>query len=213
MDGGAWWATVHGVTKSQTRLSDFTFFLTFFGFGKCSGASSQSSYWVGHCWLSYKVDFTLHVVIWSRSGSLLLRRIKEDSTSKQFFFFILGQLTRYPFIELFHLSNLLQMLNNLRMDNIEFFGNFSCSYKRISFSDALSWSLSTSSGHPLHSSSSRLSFPLQKLEPPLHGMFISSPGPNVLLMLWVVSAALLPILDSNKKIGGICFLSNIISIV
>ena len=27
MDGGAWWATVHGVTKSQTRLSDFT--LTF----------------------------------------------------------------------------------------------------------------------------------------------------------------------------------------
>ena len=24
MDGGAWWATVHGVTRSQTRLSDFT---------------------------------------------------------------------------------------------------------------------------------------------------------------------------------------------
>ena len=25
MDGGAWWAAVHGVAKSQTRLSDFTF--------------------------------------------------------------------------------------------------------------------------------------------------------------------------------------------
>ena len=25
MDGGAWWAIVHGVTKSRTRLSDFTF--------------------------------------------------------------------------------------------------------------------------------------------------------------------------------------------
>ena len=24
MDGGAWWATVHGVAKSWTRLSDFT---------------------------------------------------------------------------------------------------------------------------------------------------------------------------------------------
>ena len=24
MDGGAWWATVHGVTKSQTQLSDQT---------------------------------------------------------------------------------------------------------------------------------------------------------------------------------------------
>ena len=27
MDGGAWWATVHGVTKSQTRLSDFTYLI------------------------------------------------------------------------------------------------------------------------------------------------------------------------------------------
>ena len=25
MDGGAWWAAVHGVLKSWTRLSDFTF--------------------------------------------------------------------------------------------------------------------------------------------------------------------------------------------
>ena len=25
MDGGAWWAAVHGVPRSQTRLSDFTF--------------------------------------------------------------------------------------------------------------------------------------------------------------------------------------------
>ena len=25
MDGGAWWAAVHGVAKNRTRLSDFTF--------------------------------------------------------------------------------------------------------------------------------------------------------------------------------------------
>ena len=25
MGGGAWWAAVHGVAESQTRLSDFTF--------------------------------------------------------------------------------------------------------------------------------------------------------------------------------------------
>ena len=25
MDGGAWWAAVHGVSKSRTQLSDFTF--------------------------------------------------------------------------------------------------------------------------------------------------------------------------------------------
>ena len=27
MDGGAWYATVHGVTKCWTQLSDFTFFV------------------------------------------------------------------------------------------------------------------------------------------------------------------------------------------
>ena len=29
MDGGAWWSTVHGVTKSRTQLSDFTFHFLF----------------------------------------------------------------------------------------------------------------------------------------------------------------------------------------
>ena len=30
MDGGAWWATVHGDTRSRTRLSDFTFTFTLY---------------------------------------------------------------------------------------------------------------------------------------------------------------------------------------
>ena len=30
MDGGAWWATVHGVAKSRTRLSDFTSLYTIY---------------------------------------------------------------------------------------------------------------------------------------------------------------------------------------
>ena len=29
MDGGAWWAAVHGVARSRTRLSDFTFIFHF----------------------------------------------------------------------------------------------------------------------------------------------------------------------------------------
>ena len=28
MDGGAWWAMVHGVAKSRTQLSHFTFFFS-----------------------------------------------------------------------------------------------------------------------------------------------------------------------------------------
>ena len=41
MDGGAWWAAVHGVAKSRTRLSDFTFtfmyiiFLTQYEINNC----------------------------------------------------------------------------------------------------------------------------------------------------------------------------------
>ena len=41
---------------------------------------------------------------------------------------------------------------------------------------------------------------------------LAVPGPNALLMLCVVSAALQPILNLNKKITWICFWSNIISI-
>ena len=34
MDGGAWWATVHGIAKSWTRLSDFTFPFPFYALEK-----------------------------------------------------------------------------------------------------------------------------------------------------------------------------------
>ena len=33
MDGGAWWATVHGVAESQTWLGDFTFFISIIPMG------------------------------------------------------------------------------------------------------------------------------------------------------------------------------------
>ena len=34
MDGEAWWAAVHGVSKSQTRLRDFTFTFYFHAWEK-----------------------------------------------------------------------------------------------------------------------------------------------------------------------------------
>ena len=66
MDGGAWWATVHGVAKSRTRLSDFTFTFHFHalekemathssvlawripGLGEPGGLPSMGSHRVGH---------------------------------------------------------------------------------------------------------------------------------------------------------------------
>ena len=68
MDGGAWWAAVHGVTKSRTRLSDFTFTFHFHalekematyssvlawripGMGEPGGLPSMGSHRVGHDW-------------------------------------------------------------------------------------------------------------------------------------------------------------------
>ena len=66
LGGGAWWAAVHGVAKSQTRLSDFTFTFHFHtleremathssvlawripGTGEPGGLLSMGSHRVGH---------------------------------------------------------------------------------------------------------------------------------------------------------------------
>ena len=66
MDGGAWWAAVHGVAKSRRRLSDFTFTFHFHalekemathssvlawripGMGQPGGLPSMGSHRVGH---------------------------------------------------------------------------------------------------------------------------------------------------------------------
>ena len=57
--GGAWWAAVHGVAKSQTRLSDFAFTFHFYALEKAMAAHSSVPAWgipgtgshrVGHDW-------------------------------------------------------------------------------------------------------------------------------------------------------------------
>ena len=68
MDGGAWWAAVHGVAKSRTQLSNFTFTFQFHawekemsthfsilawripGTGEPGGLPSLGSHRVGHDW-------------------------------------------------------------------------------------------------------------------------------------------------------------------
>ena len=85
MDGGFWWATVHGVAKSRTRLSDFTF--TFHchalekemathssilawripGTGEPGGLPSMGLHRVGHNWS----DLAAAAWRWDTSGSLL----------------------------------------------------------------------------------------------------------------------------------------------
>ena len=45
MDGGAWLAEVHGVTKSRTRLSDFTFTFHFHALEKEMATHSSVLAW------------------------------------------------------------------------------------------------------------------------------------------------------------------------
>ena len=45
MDGGAWWAAVHGVAKSQTQLSDFTFIFHFHALEKEMATHSSVLAW------------------------------------------------------------------------------------------------------------------------------------------------------------------------
>ena len=45
MDGGAWWAAVHGVSKSRTRLSDFTFTSHFHALEKEMATHSSALAW------------------------------------------------------------------------------------------------------------------------------------------------------------------------
>ena len=45
MEGGAWWAAVHGVTKSRTRLSDFTFTFHFHALEKVMATHSSILAW------------------------------------------------------------------------------------------------------------------------------------------------------------------------
>ena len=45
MDGGAWWAAVHGIAKSRTRLSDFTFTFHFPALEKAMATHSSVLAW------------------------------------------------------------------------------------------------------------------------------------------------------------------------
>ena len=86
-DGGAWWATVHGVTKSRTRLSNFTFPFHFHalekemaphssvlawripGTGEPGGLQSMESLRVGHDWATSLSLFTF--MHWRGNGNPL----------------------------------------------------------------------------------------------------------------------------------------------
>ena len=103
VDGGAWWATVHGVTKSWTRLSDFTSTFHFPalekemathssvlawripGTGEPGGLPSMGSHRVRHDWGDLAVAAVLILCTLFWLGFLLLLLFKLNVTEKILF--------------------------------------------------------------------------------------------------------------------------------
>ena len=95
MDRGAWWTVVHGVTKSRTQLSDFTFTFHFHalekelathstilawripGTGEPGGLPAVGSHRVGHNWSDLAAAATYHWLS-GKESACQCRRHKFD---------------------------------------------------------------------------------------------------------------------------------------
>ena len=122
---------------------------------------------------------------------------------------ICSQLMRHQLIKLFHLSNLLQMLN----DCVEWLTLSSLTISHVVVRGSASMVLSVAVNFQWPVTMFLIFKALVSFAKVLEYCMLVVPEPNVLLMLWLVSATLWFILNLNKKIIQICFLSNIISIV
>ena len=102
MDWGAWWAAFHGVTKSQTRLSDFTFTFHFHALEKEMATHSSALAWripvtgepgglpsmglhrVEHNWSDLAAEISVHTSspwVWIHVFWLLVFQLEEQSPS------------------------------------------------------------------------------------------------------------------------------------
>ena len=147
MDGGAWWAAVHGVTKSWTWLSDFTFTFHFHalekemathssvlawripGTGEPGGLPSTGSHRVGHDWSDLAAAAACHYTCFCYTWLWLI--------SIAFFFFpslcssfLLGHL--FPLFSILSFENLafyrqnppFHSMKSMKVNNQNEFGVF-----------------------------------------------------------------------------------------
>ena len=103
MDGGAWWAAVHGVMTGGTRLSDFTFTFHFHalekamathsstlawripGTGEPGGLPSIGSHRVGHDWRDLAAAAAAAGKGWINPEDLIFSGLELPSLLKTYF--------------------------------------------------------------------------------------------------------------------------------
>jgi len=90
MDGGAWWAAVHGVAKSRTQLSDFTFTFHFHALEKEMATHSSILAWRIPGMVE-PVGLPVYGVAQSRTR---LKRLSSNSSSKGLIVVILKEMER-----------------------------------------------------------------------------------------------------------------------
>ena len=96
MDRGAWWVTVHGVAKSLTRLSDFTFTFHFHaleremathssvlawripGMGEPGGLLSMGLHRVGHDWSDLTAAAAAGTLIETKGRNVCMYKVRSD---------------------------------------------------------------------------------------------------------------------------------------
>ena len=134
MDGGAWWAAVHGVPKSQIRLSDFTFTFHFHaseketaihssvlawripGTGEPGELPSMGSHRVGHDWsdlAAAAVILSDHTIcslrVWLTSFSIMLLSFIHVVACISISFLLMT--TCYPIMWMHHIVLIHQLMD------------------------------------------------------------------------------------------------------
>ena len=115
--------------EQTTKQWPWPFFDASLTLGSALELLLSPTHWAGHCqFFFFFIKSTLCCTSQSEKWFAVVMQNKRKWHFK----------TRHPLIELFHLSNLLQMPNGYRMVDAEFFCNFLCSC----YKDQLRWLLS-----------------------------------------------------------------------
>ena len=185
------------VVDQTTQQWPWPLFWCNFGFGESLGASFPSSCWGGYQLLLYKIH--CHNLIEKLFIAVAQNERWWCFKMTVFFWFVVSSWGTH-ILSFFTISVCFKYQVTIEQSMLSSWASSRIVVPGSASMMAFSWSLSTSNGWPLCSSSSRLLSPLQNFlnqHCPVHPLAV--PGPVTLLMLPVVSIAL-PILNSLHRI-------------